>query len=165
MFKNRGFASLALIIITLLVLGGGYWVWQNQFGSEVSKLAPPSADTNIEPPVTPSTPSVDMSDWKTYRNEVHRFEFRYPPDYILKVKVSASEIPPGFSDVQSSRDVRIFSDESTKILTFGVDVKESISGDLVDDNDFGSNENLYDFAFYGNSDLFRKILSTFRFTK
>lgn len=40
MTKHQGFASLTLIIIAILVLGGGYWVWQKQLGSEASKLAP-----------------------------------------------------------------------------------------------------------------------------
>ncbi|MFH1170119.1 MAG: hypothetical protein V1704_00965 [Candidatus Vogelbacteria bacterium] len=30
MSKNQGFASLALIIIALLVLGGGYWMWKGK---------------------------------------------------------------------------------------------------------------------------------------
>ena len=153
MKNKRGFSVVVLIIILAVLAGSGYFVWKNQTSDNSFTTAPAP------------TAGVDTSTWKTYRNDKYGFEFRYPPDYILKVKVLASEIPPGFSDVQSSRDVRIFSDESTKILTFGVDIKEYISGDLVDDNDFGSNENLYDLAFYGNGDLFKKILSTFRFTK
>ena len=83
MTKNKGSSSLALIIIAVLILGGGYWVWQGQLGSPTSKSAPaPVADTNIEPPV-PSTPSVDMADWKTYRNEEYGFEFEYPQDFNL----------------------------------------------------------------------------------
>ena len=81
MFKHQGFSSLALIIIAVLILGGGYWLWQNQLGSEASKSAP--VDTNIELPTSsPSTSlgtgNLDTSGWKTYRKENYGVEIRYP---------------------------------------------------------------------------------------
>ena len=90
MIKRQGFSSLALIIIILIILGGGYWVWQNQLESEASKLAALSADINIEPSVTPSTPSVDTTDWRIYSNEEYGFEFKYPPNLDINSAVTIS---------------------------------------------------------------------------
>jgi len=86
MKNKQGFSSVALIIIAVLVLGGGYWAWQK----ENNKIPHPITNTdeqvdtvnniNIEPPV-PSTPSVDMANWKTYRNDKYGFEFKYPSSW------------------------------------------------------------------------------------
>ena len=40
MFKNKGFASFALIIIAVLVLGGGYWMWQGNKVGEINNNEP-----------------------------------------------------------------------------------------------------------------------------
>ena len=62
MTKNKGFSSLALIIIAVLVIGGVYWVWNNQLGSEASKSVPtPVTDINIEPLTPPVNSSAPVS--------------------------------------------------------------------------------------------------------
>ena len=50
-----------IIAIILIVLGGMYWA----LGSKASK----------------STPSVDTTNWQTYRSEKYGFEFKYPGDF------------------------------------------------------------------------------------
>ncbi len=47
MTQNKGFSSLALIIVAVLVLGGGYWVWQNQLGSRTSKSTTSAKNTCV----------------------------------------------------------------------------------------------------------------------
>ena len=69
MTQNKGFASLALIIIAVLVLGGGYWVWKEKAVAPV--------------PSTPSVDTVDTTNWKTYRNDQYGFEVKYPIDLKL----------------------------------------------------------------------------------
>jgi len=39
MSTNKGFSSLALVIFAVIILGGGYWVWQNQAVAPVTKMA------------------------------------------------------------------------------------------------------------------------------
>ena len=83
MQKNHGFSSITLIIIAVLILGGGYWLWKKEL--RIPDKSNPVVDTNVELSTNsngnPSTPSVDMVSWKTYRNEEYGFEFQYPGDW------------------------------------------------------------------------------------
>jgi len=72
MQKNQGFSAIALVIIFAVLAIGGYVVWKKQAVAP----SPAPADTNI-----PSTPSVDMTDWKTYRNDEYGFELKYPSSW------------------------------------------------------------------------------------
>ena len=71
MFKNKqGFSAIAFLIILAVLVIGGYAIWKKQ---------PPTP--------APSTPSVDTTNWKTYRNEEYGFEFKYPNDWVQCVGI------------------------------------------------------------------------------
>lgn len=89
MIKNKGFASRALIIIAVLVLGGGYLVWKDKLGSPTSKLSPavpstPSVDTfvltkpSVSPIVFPGGEEWRVLDWQAYSNLDLGFLVSYP---------------------------------------------------------------------------------------
>lgn len=65
MTKNKGFSSIALIVIAVLVLGGGYWVWQNQTVTPPPAL--PEGEGTLTSPLGGGLEGVE--NWKTYRNE------------------------------------------------------------------------------------------------
>lgn len=65
--KNKGFTSIAIILIVvgiLAVAGGVYW-WQND---SINKLIF----------------GEQSNGWKTYRNEEYGFEVKYPSDSLIK---------------------------------------------------------------------------------
>ena len=72
MIKNKqGFSAVALVIIIAVLAIGGYAVWQKQ-------------DNSL------STPSVDTTNWKTYRNDKYGFEFKYPNEWHLAINNEVS---------------------------------------------------------------------------
>ena len=58
---------IILIIVGVLVLAGGVWYWQNQKEKEGPKPGEITTD--------------ETANWKTYRNEEHGLEFKYPEDW------------------------------------------------------------------------------------
>ena len=76
-FEQKGFGWLGLLIVLAIIIGGGYWVWQNRLGSPTSKS------------------TVDISNWKTYRNEEYGFEFKYPGNF-LEIKENNEPWGTGF---------------------------------------------------------------------
>jgi len=97
MNTNKGFAPIITIIIAVIIIAGGiggYLYLKNKpiactqetkqcpDGSYVSRIPPkcefaecPSVSTTIS---TSSTSTIDINDWKTYKNEKLGFEFKYP---------------------------------------------------------------------------------------
>src|SRR3989344_3275097 len=86
MSKHQGFSAVALVIILAVLAFGGYSVWKKQ-APTLTPISP--TDTNIEPATSPSTPSVDMAGWKTYRNDKYGFEVKYPSEYLVKENLQA----------------------------------------------------------------------------
>ncbi|MBI2409455.1 hypothetical protein HYV30_00215 [Candidatus Kaiserbacteria bacterium] len=69
---SRGFiAPVVLIILAVLLLGGGAYVWTSQNAS-------PQLDA-IKNFFANEQATSQIADWQTYRNEQYGFEFKYPP--------------------------------------------------------------------------------------
>ena len=74
MLQNKGFSRLALIIIAVLILGGGYWVWQNQTVTPPSAL--PEGEGTLTSPLGGGLEGVE--NWKTYTDSELGLSFKYP---------------------------------------------------------------------------------------
>ncbi len=70
--NQKGFANLVLIgIVTLLVIGGGYFILSGKSKEpEIKEIS--------------STDTSNSTDWETYINEEYGFEFDYPSIYTVK---------------------------------------------------------------------------------
>jgi hypothetical protein len=72
------------IIVAVIIIGViTVYINQRQKGEEVRKepVAQPEEST-IESIIE----FIDTSDWRTYRNEEYGFEFKYPPEWFIKVE-------------------------------------------------------------------------------
>ncbi len=92
-------------------------------------------------PAPADSVTLDTSEWQTYRNEEYGFEFEYPQTYTVKVE-------------DNNKNTIVF---ETDQLTFGVFV--------VEEQDRSAVANEYNLRFSGNAELYKQILSTFKFTK
>ena len=73
--ENMNKLKLTILILITLFLSLG-------LSACVKKPVIP-VETGIQKTAT-TTEEIDISDWKTYRNEEYGFEFRYPGDWIRK---------------------------------------------------------------------------------
>ncbi|HBV01553.1 MAG TPA: hypothetical protein DEF00_04180 [Candidatus Taylorbacteria bacterium] len=187
---QKGFAPLVWVIITAILLGGGYAVYRN--------YQQPTTDNNR------SLEVAETKDWKTYRNEKYGFEFQYPPGWFSKDNlypynefsgrnqfliclnpenvghgdcygtlsvnwpVSIQQWYDGFKRLYEN-EKGVLSVEESEVYVSGTEARllsvKSARG-------FGHSayweydNHVYDFKMYaGNEDVFFKILSTFKFTK
>ena len=67
------------IIITVVVIGGGFVVYEAF--KPGSFCCPPEKSEEDQEETKESVLEAETQDWKTYRNEEYGFEFKYPKDW------------------------------------------------------------------------------------
>lgn len=87
-YNNFGFGAIGILIalvILIIFIGGGFFAYQyfqiknlwKQEGQDAMQETPASV-----PSPQPSTTEIDISSWKTYRNETYGFEVKYPSSWL-----------------------------------------------------------------------------------
>lgn len=76
---KRGFGVVGIIIIILLALGGGAYLW-----SQKKVEAPSSTDVPTDNSFTTLSQPDETASWKTYKNDKYGFEFKYPSNYKIR---------------------------------------------------------------------------------
>jgi hypothetical protein len=90
----------------------------------------------IEEAKPTETTRIDISNWKTYRNEDFGFEIKYPPDYVFQQRTTAgSAIPIKFSGEFISQKDLNKKEEPRECEIPGIFIE------IYDREDFGINEN------------------------
>ena len=92
--SQKGFVPI-LITVLIAVALGGYFIYQNQTKS-ISSITKQTPKPSPSPVIYESTSSAETANWKTYTNERHGFEIKYPPDWLADefYNISSEEVIP-----------------------------------------------------------------------
>lgn len=90
-----------IFVIFLSIIGGAYLIGRNSVYKELNPTSPaiPPADPDTyNPSPTPaSSPSADMSNWKTYTNGKFGFTFKYPNNW--QITAPSGPTPKPYQDL------------------------------------------------------------------
>src|SRR3989344_992180 len=76
---NKGFiVPVLLVIIALLVVGGGVYIYTKNKQSDQKNTQ--TENTTAQPLETAQESTTQNSDWKTYTNDKYGFSIKYPKD-------------------------------------------------------------------------------------
>jgi len=99
---NKKVIIVLVVILMTAVIAGGFWYVKSQDKNNIIDSVQSLEDTqkkqdgtskNVKGIEELNFDEVDVSDWKTYRNEEHGFEVKYPKDWIFDEPAYPSSIP------------------------------------------------------------------------
>ena len=70
MNNQKGLSLIFVVLIIVALLAGGFLAWQY--------LRVPEEEAKVPGEVPEEAAENETADWKTYRNEDLKFEFKYP---------------------------------------------------------------------------------------
>ena len=79
--SNQAFSKIWIMIIIVILLAGGIWVWHY--------LGAPKEEVKVPEEIVPKN---ETANWKTYRNEEYGFEVKYPQDWLVREDAFIKEI-------------------------------------------------------------------------
>jgi hypothetical protein len=81
---HKGFITpLLLILVAIFLLGGGAYVFTQNKQTDHSTVVTQTAQ---------ATSTMQISDWKTYRNDKYGFKFHYPKDWLLSTTTDGFDL-------------------------------------------------------------------------
>ena len=95
--------TVAAVLITALITGGGVYYWQQLKGKEAktelpSTTASPAPALPSSPGASPDSPTAipdPYAGWSTYTNDIYNYQFRYLPGAVItEVEESAFSLSP-----------------------------------------------------------------------
>ena len=125
---KSGFGSAGLILVILIIIGGGLYLWSQKTATDPNDGSPTS--------ITDGT-----ADWKTYRNEEYGFELGYPNDLFVKEK--ENEVNLGFykgMEVSFTREGQNLESPKLSVQTKCLSVENRYTPEMFE---FNKAENIY----------------------
>lgn len=126
---------VAIAVILALVIGVCFWVWKNEKNAARQEVQNQEQQQNEQKENEQDV--IDMSDWKTYRNEEFGFEVGYPKDWEVDVQSHTGGLLPS-RNILSKKD--IFKNKGYS-MEFSFGSRESKAGGYVTGIYIGSKAN------------------------
>jgi hypothetical protein len=81
--RKKFFLTL-IIVLAVAIISGGFWTWKNQRKAKDAQQQTGQNSQNKNNQNNDKSKKVDVSDWKTYRDEKYGFEIKYNPTWKIK---------------------------------------------------------------------------------
>lgn len=85
MAENKSLLERRILVVAIVLFAFVSALGIAFYYSSLKNVLPVAVEPTAEPTIipTPMVIDVDVSDWKTYRNELYSYEFKYPSNILL----------------------------------------------------------------------------------
>ena len=82
--SRAGFEPVFVIVIiaAMIIFGSAGYLYLKKIENKQANPLAVAPTSSVQ--LTAPSSTIDISDWKTYRNEKYGFEVKYPPDWIVR---------------------------------------------------------------------------------